>query len=629
MITLTSGGTTLTSKGKKVKTVDAIAMVSVRWHQAIRERPQGTAMLAYTRRAALMDLIRATGSRTVRDAAAQLGVSAVTIRSDLAILERQGQVRRVHGGAVVAALDGATAAVPSQPTGAGQRALAERAAAMVEDGEAIVIGPGRLSVLLAHALASHQNLKVVTNSLEVAHLLAAERSHTVIIVGGVVTPSGAVQSDAVTRQSLSYLKTARAFISASALSATSGLMEESLERAATLRTLISLAGSLIVLLDGDGGAGQGLVSVAPPQQIDHVVLDAHAPPTLVDALRLRGITVSLCGETVTTVPPRVRNQRVYKVGFANLGETEVFTVEVRRSIEEAARQAGNIELLLADNRHEGQTALHNAEHFIAQHVDLVIEYQVDESYAYRLMHRLRLARIPVIAIDIPHPGAIYFGVDNYVAGQVAGDAIAREAIRRWDGRVDRIFSLALPRSGQVVAARLQGQIDALRQVAPLAAENITWTDSQNTYRAAYHWLREALGSVTPGQRLVLIAVNDETMLGAIAALEEMGHASQTIAVSMGADRLALTELQRPGTPLIGAVAFHPETYGEHVIALAQDILAGKEVPRAQYQQHHFLGPADVEAYLETPRVEGASRATAAHRAPAVGAYGHTPLSTPV
>ena len=62
----------------------------------------------------------------------------------------------------------------------------------------------------------------------------------------------------------------------------------------------------------------------------------------------------------------------------------------------------------------------------------------------------------------------------------------------------------------------------------------------------------------------------------------MGHAANAVAVSQGADRLALTELLRPGTPLIGAVTFSPETYGERVIALVQDVLARKEVPPAVY-----------------------------------------------
>ena len=122
----------------------------------------------------------------------------------------------------------------------------------------------------------------------------------------------------------------------------------------------------------------------------------------------------------------------------------------------------------------------------------------------------------------------------------------------------------------------------------MAHEQIIWLDSENVYNTAYRRTRDALTHIPVDKHLAVIAVNDETMLGAIAALEETGHAGQAMAVSQGADRLALEELQRPGTPLIGAVVFSPDTYGEHVIPLALDILAGKKVPAAMYRRHWLI-----------------------------------------
>src|SRR5260370_39144351 len=87
------------------------------------------------------------------------------------------------------------------------------------------------------------------------------------------------------------------------------------------------------------------------------------------------------------------------------------------------------------------------------------------------MHRLRLARIPTIAIDIPLPGATYFGVDNYHAGRIGGEAIAQEVLRRRTGHLDYIIALGLPRSGQAVAARMQGQIDAILELVPVAPDH--------------------------------------------------------------------------------------------------------------------------------------------------------------
>ncbi|HWE63566.1 MAG TPA: DeoR/GlpR family DNA-binding transcription regulator, partial [Chloroflexota bacterium] len=184
-------------------------------------------MIAYRRRDALLDALSRTGSLTVRHAADQLGVSEVTIRNDLALLEQQGCLRRVHGGAVRVVRADMTAFPGATPAGT---VVASRAATMVEDGEAIVIAAGRMGEQLARALAGRTNLSVITNSLEVASILAQERSNTVIIAGGVVQASGAVYIDALTNQGLGHLRSVRAFVPAAHLTPSAGLLADSLEQ---------------------------------------------------------------------------------------------------------------------------------------------------------------------------------------------------------------------------------------------------------------------------------------------------------------------------------------------------------------------------------------------------------------
>ena len=152
----------------------------------------------------------------------------------------------MHGGAVLGTAPVAVTA--AQQSAGDQDMVAARAAAMVEDGESVVIAAGPLGLRLALGLATRRHLNVITNSLEVAQVLAAEASNTVIIVGGVVTQAGTVHIDAVTHQSLGHLRAVRAFVGSGALSATAGLLEESLNQAGTLRTLIGLADSLVVLV---------------------------------------------------------------------------------------------------------------------------------------------------------------------------------------------------------------------------------------------------------------------------------------------------------------------------------------------------------------------------------------------
>ena len=74
----------------------------------------------------------------------------------------------------------------------------------------------------------------------------------------------------------------------------------------------------------------------------------------------------------------------------------------------------------------------------------MIEFQTDEAIAPIIAAKFREASIPLIAIDIPHPGATYFGANNYGAGLIGGRYLGRWAKQHWQGNVSEIVFLELP-----------------------------------------------------------------------------------------------------------------------------------------------------------------------------------------
>ena len=131
------------------------------------------------RRHAIVGLVAQHRAVRVAELATRFGVDVSTIRRDLTALDEQGRLQRVHGGAVALAgerplPDGA--AVPEQETRIG-RAVAE----LVGAGETIFLGPGSLSLGVARSLALISGLTIVTNGLGVAHWLASNTSHTLIV----------------------------------------------------------------------------------------------------------------------------------------------------------------------------------------------------------------------------------------------------------------------------------------------------------------------------------------------------------------------------------------------------------------------------------------------------------------
>ena len=280
----------------------------------------------------------------------------------------------------------------------------------------------------------------------------------------------------------------------------------------------------------------------------------------------------------------------YKIGFANLTEDIVFAQLVREGIEQAAAEAGNIELVLADNKLDGATAMANADNFILQGVDGVIEFQTDEKFGNVMMDKFRAENIPVIAIDIPMSGATFFGADNYRAGYMAGEAAAEWANENWDGQVDAILVLELPQSGQIPAARMQGQLEGVQEniANPVPEEMVFRLDSKNTQDEAFKVVGDTLPKIPDAEHIVAVHINDGTALGTIAAFESAGREEQLIAVAQGADPSAQDEWVKEGSRFLGDTAYFPERYGSYIIPAMIDALECRPLPPAIYVDHVFI-----------------------------------------
>jgi len=162
---------------------------------------------------------------------------------------------------------------------------------------------------------------------------------------------------------------------------------------------------------------------------------------------------------------QVTRPKKMRFGFAAQSADMPFSVEVAESLKNAATGVG-VDLLILDNKYDAATALKNAEEFVRSKVDLVIEFQVEEEVAPMIADKIAGAKIPLIAIDIPHPHATYFGVDNYRVGVEAGETLSAYANTHWEGKVDWVLGLDLPEAGQLVQSRITGAFEGIRRGIP-------------------------------------------------------------------------------------------------------------------------------------------------------------------
>ncbi len=543
-------------------------------------------MNTQARRKRIEELLHAEGFCSVSSLAKQLDVSEVTIRNDLSSLEDEGKVTRIHGGAMLAMERARGESFEERSTINQDKKLwiARQAATLVDNYESLILDASTTAFYMADCLKKHRGLTVFTNGIEVAFRLAENRSNKVVLTGGLLRPETASLTGQFGNGVLGGVHINKAFLSCTGWSPTLDLMDDDLFEVQLKKEMVEVSESVILLVDSSKFEKQGVAAFAPMNRISMVITDDQVSPVHLTQLRQAGVQVNICSDHSTRVLEGGNGEKKIRIGFANQDDSASFQALVRQGLVQAAT-AANIELLLADNREDGPTALANAEYFVQEQLDLVVEFNTNVDYGNVIMDRLRSAKIPVIAIDIPMPGATFVGVDNYKAGLMGGRLAGAYVNQVWKGHVDKVLSLELPSSGPVPAARMQGQIDGLRESVQVPEQDIIRLDSKNMYVEARKAVVAMLPALKAAHHVVVLGINDEVIMGTLAAFEEAGGSERVVAVGQGADQAARQELSRSGSRMIGSVAFFPEYYGHLILNLALQVLQGKQVPPAVYTDH--------------------------------------------
>ena len=260
-----------------------------------------------------------------------------------------------------------------------------------------------------------------------------------------------------------------------------------------------------------------------------------------------------------------------------------------------------VELLVLCNRYNPKVADKNADLFIKERCDLVIEFQTDENMAPIISAKYHNAKIPLIALEIPHPGATYFGANNYEAGLIGGRELGRWSKQHWSGQVDEIVLLELPRAGMVPRARLTGMLVGIREVLPSLEEcPVTYLDGDGQFETSWKVIRRHRRQ-TASKRALIGAINDCSALGALRAYEEAGRVEECAIMGQNASPEGRDELRR-ASRFIGSVAYFPEKYGKGLLKLALDILSFKATPSAVFVAHQLLTPKNVDQIYPNDRL---------------------------
>ena len=348
------------------------------------------------------------------------------------------------------------------------------------------------------------------------------------------------------------------------------------------------------------GAALALMSCSAVAQDFHGFSPTGYSGDMMSADNLAAAVVDAMKKT----PPRNGNK--YVIAFANLDAGISFCAKVEQGIKANAAAAG-VELAVADNHLDGATALANAESFINRNVDFVIEFQTDANFGATIMQKMNDAGTKVIAIDIPMPGATFFGANNPKSGYMGGVYLGQSAVAKFgaDKVKEGYFILGdLPQSGAVPAMRTGGQLAGfLAVVDGFPADHVIKIDTKNTLEESFAQTNNVLGRIPAGVPIMATAINDQATTGIIRAVKQGGREADLIAVGMGADELA-TMMSEP--TFVASVGYFPERYGNFLIPMALAALAGIELPPTVLMTHVMVDKGNVCKYYPDIKCQGES-----------------------
>lgn len=250
----------------------------------------------------MLEMVRMRGFASLPELVEQLNVSESTVRRDLDFLEEAGSARRTHGGVYYV---GPSPMLPDfeerQPAQWDKKhAIAAEAVRLIEDGDTLLLDGGSTTYEVARRLVGRR-LQIVTNSLPVANLFAANKSHELVLVGGYVYPRTGVMLGPYATQMLEQVNVRRTIMSVAGLNER-GFFNSNLLLVESERAMMRAAEEVIVVVDSTKFGHHSLAHLCPLGDVHHVVVDSEITSDWRERLTAAGVNLHVAASETTTIP---------------------------------------------------------------------------------------------------------------------------------------------------------------------------------------------------------------------------------------------------------------------------------------------------------------------------------------
>jgi DeoR family fructose operon transcriptional repressor len=252
-------------------------------------------LLVAERRSKILASLALKGKVKVQELSKSFGVSEVTIRRDLASLDKDGLLERAHGGAVSSSKSRYELSFEQKiRTNMAQKvAIASKALSLIDDGDTIMLDSGTTTFQLAKLLGEKKNLTVVTNAINMVSELSAVSDLTLVLIGGFYKPTTGATIGPLVINALKNIHVDKFFIGCNSITLAGGLMTPDMIDAETRKAMISASAHVIVLADSSKFGKTSFVTVAQVEEIDLIISDNRLDVRTCQAFEESGVEVVL------------------------------------------------------------------------------------------------------------------------------------------------------------------------------------------------------------------------------------------------------------------------------------------------------------------------------------------------
>lgn len=253
-------------------------------------------MFAIERQRKILAIIAKMGSISVSELSRQLGVSVVTIRKDLEVLESGNLVTRTYGGAIHGCKpiqEETHERIPKFP------AQIIEAAGFISPGQTIMLGGGKHIVSLAEYIKNYENLTVITFSVEVALALMKAPHIDVILTGGILRARTMTMLGFLTERVIKEISFDISFSEADGIHPQNGITSAKMVEASTESTLLKYSNHPVILADNEAVGRSAPVQISKLRPELTIILEGELDRNILKELESRGLRVIIPGSSDT------------------------------------------------------------------------------------------------------------------------------------------------------------------------------------------------------------------------------------------------------------------------------------------------------------------------------------------